>query len=115
MRGSEALLARIVGEVKTSRVLLDARKSQVVALENELAIEKANSASLDKSYKAAEREISFLRDSVTHLEEAIASKEQVIALLTTQRDEARRSAKKANKRAAISTAASIALLLMRFL
>lgn len=84
---------------ETRDALIAERDAAIKALEEEKKVR----ASVELSYSRAEKTIATLNSAIEHLESAIAIKDQVVAELKEQRDNARKDAKRANKRAAILT------------
>lgn len=70
-----------------------AQRDEKAKLEASLAVEQENSGSLQRSYDSATGQINALND-------AVITKEKLIALLTEQRNKERRRAKASNKRTA---------------
>jgi len=101
--------------VTTGRALVATQKDQITALVAQLAVERANGASLSKSYEDAEREITSLRTATAALERAITLHEQSIGILKEGKERAERDAKKQRKRATLATLAAIGSVVLRFL
>lgn len=97
------------------RTLVASQKEQIVALEAQLAQERANGASLSKSYADAEREITNLRTATAALERAITLHEQSIAILKSETERAQKEAKKQRKRATLATIVAVGSTLLRLL
>jgi chromosome segregation ATPase len=97
------------------RDLYDLTKQERDAAVTALELEKSNSASLNKSYALAEREISTLNKALDRYAAAVALYEKSISMIETQRDEARADAKKAKKKTALTSLALIGLIAMKFL
>jgi septal ring factor EnvC (AmiA/AmiB activator) len=110
----EQVIARLISEVKSGRELVAEQKARIAILEAQVAIEQKNSASLKVSYSAAGREIESLRKSSALLEQAIALHVQTIGILTDQRDQAKKQARKARKQAVVTTVIAVALSILRF-
>lgn len=106
---TEQAFARLVAETAAGRVLIQAQRAQIAALDEQLAAERARGDSLSKSYADAEREVSALRSANEALARAVELHEQTIKLVSEQKDRAEHKAKKANKRAAVATGAAIVL------
>ena len=113
--GAEEVIARLIREGKAGRELIASLESEVIDRQKEIELAKQNSASLEKSYAAAERELATLRLAVEALRSAFDAQEQTIALVTEQRDKERAGRKKANKRAALATIGSVALIILKFI
>lgn len=111
----EQTVARLVAEVRAGRELIAEQRAALAALEEQVRIEQANSASVAASYASAQREIEQLRSSINHLERAIRLHEQTIALLTTDRDRARAGERRANRRALWATVGAVASIAIKFL
>lgn len=105
----------MIGELRTGRKLTATQSDEITALEDRLKAELANSASLEKSYAAAVREIDSLRRALDFADVAIAAQKETITEVKGQRDEARKAASKANKRAGIATIFAVVLAIIRFL
>ena len=76
-----------------------------------LELEQANSASLEKSYAGAEREIATLNRAIERYEAAMALYEKTIGLVEKQRDDAKADAKRSRKHALVATAVAVFSLL----
>jgi septal ring factor EnvC (AmiA/AmiB activator) len=107
----EQAISGLIAEVKTLRSLVLEQRQERDDLQSALDTEKAFSASLEKSYAAAEREISTLNRSIDHLDKAIALNEKTIGLVEKQRDEAKADAKRSRKHAMLATAIAVFSLL----
>jgi predicted transcriptional regulator len=108
------LIARLVAEVQTGRALVAEKKAEISALEAQLTTERANGASLSKSYASAEKEIERLRSATDALLRAVALHEQTIKLLTDAKEKAEHKARKSNKRAVVATLAAVGMALFKF-
>jgi hypothetical protein len=113
--GAEQVIARLVREAKTSRELIDAFENELKKREKQIELEKQNSASIEKSYAGAERELATLRLALDVLRAAFDNQGKALAVVTDQRDKERAGRKKANKRAAIATIGSFALIILKFI
>ncbi len=98
-------IAQLIADLKDLRELHEATKVERDAAVAALATEKAVSASLDRSYAAAEKQIDTLNRSISHLEKAISLHEKTIAMVEKQRDQAKAEAKRSRKVAVLSVLA----------
>jgi septal ring factor EnvC (AmiA/AmiB activator) len=112
---TEQVIARLSGEVTAGRALVATQKEQIVALDAQLAAERANGTSLSKSYADAQREVVQLRAATAALERAITLHERSIAILDADRERAVKEAKKQRRRATLATLAAIGSVVLRFL
>lgn len=110
---AERQISRLISEVRAGRKLTADQNTEISALEDRLKAELENSASLERSYDAAVREIASLRKALDFADKAIAAKDETIATLKDQRDEARKKAKSANKRAAIAAVVAAAPVIVK--
>lgn len=77
--------------------MIEKQATRITDLENELIVERENSASISKSYDSAKIEISSLKSSNEALARAVAINEGTIALLQEDNAKQRDKLKKANK------------------
>lgn len=99
----------MVSELRAGRKLTAAQTAEISALEERLTNELANSASLERSLASAVREIEYLRKALDFADVAIAAQKETIVEVKSQRDEARASAKRANRRTGLVAAAAAIL------
>ena len=77
--------------------MIAAQEARINDLEAEVAAERENSASIGKSYEAAQSEISSLKKSNEALARAVAINEDTIAKLQADNSKQREKAKNAEK------------------
>lgn len=95
--------------------LIEKQKNRIADLENELIVERENSASIGKSYESARIEISALKSSNEALTRAVALNEQTIELLKADNTKQRDKAKQANKAKWKAYAALAGVIALKFL
>ncbi len=104
---AERQIARLIGELRAGRNLSAEQSAEITALQDRLQAELANSVSLDKSYASAVREIASLRAALNFAQQAIDSQKETISELKGQRDQARKDAKSAKRKAVVTTLLTI--------
>lgn len=90
-------IAYLIEQNKSANELIEKQNTRIKDLEAELAAEKENSTSLEKSYAGAIGEIDSLKRSNATLERAVAMNESTIELLKADNEKQRAKVKKANK------------------
>lgn len=90
-------VAFLIEQNKSANDLIEKQNNRLTDLENELIVERENSASIAKSYELAKSEIGFLKQSNEALTRAVAINENTIALLQTDNLKQRERVKKANQ------------------
>ena len=90
-------VAFLIEQNKSANDLIEKQATRITDLENELIVERENSASISKSYDSAKIEISSLKSSNEALARAVAINEGTIALLQEDNAKQRDKLKKANK------------------
>jgi hypothetical protein len=99
---TDQTVALLIADQKQLRKLYDATKIERDAAVAALEVEKKNSASLERSYKAAESQIETLNLALDRYEKAMALYDRTIALVEKQRDDAKKEAKRSRKVAIVS-------------
>lgn len=95
--GKAETVSFLINQVEAARALIAAQENRIGDLENEVAVEKENAASVSKSYELAQSEIVFLKQSNEALNRAVAVNENTIAILQADNAKQREKAKKAVK------------------
>ena len=115
--GKGETVSFLIEQNSNARELIAAQNKRIGDLENELVVERENSASFSKSYAAAASEINSLKTSNAALLKAVALNEQTVALLQTDNAKQREKAKKATrekwKAYAVAAATVAATVLLR--
>ena len=89
-------VAFLIEQNKAATDLIEKQTARINDLENELIVERENSASVSKSYELSKTEISALKTSNEALSRAVAINEGTIAILQEDNARQRDKAKKAN-------------------
>jgi cell shape-determining protein MreC len=107
--GKNETVAFLIRQNENAREVIKTQDARIADLENELAAERENSASIGKSYEAAKSEISSLKTSNEALSRAVSINESTIALLSADNAKQKEKAKRANrdKWKAIAVAAGV--------
>ena len=87
----------LIEQNENARTLISQQEKRIADLENELIVERENSASIGKSYESAKTEIVNLKTSNESLARAVAVNENTIALLQADNAKQREKAKKAKR------------------
>jgi len=105
-------VAFLIEQNKSANDLIEKQNSRINDLENELIVERENSASVSKSYELAKSEITSLKQSNEALARAVSLNEGTIALLQADNQKQRDKVKQANKAKwkAIAAAAGVIVL-----
>lgn len=105
----------LIEQNKNARDLIEKQNTRIADLENELIVERENSASVVKSYDSAISEISSLKSSNESLSKAVAINEQTISILQADNVRQREKAKKANLGKWKIIAAAAGVIALKFL
>ncbi len=111
----EQVVAQLIAEVKTGRVLVESLRAERDALSAQVEAEKQNSASIQKSYDSAQAEIAAKDKAIGHLERAIALHEKTVALLQDSNAGLKAEVKKHKKRAVLATLVVIGSIALKVL
>ncbi len=87
----------LIEQNKSAEDLISKQKNRIADLEAEVAVTRENSASISKSYEAAQSEIASLKTSNAALARAVAINEDTIAKLQADNEKQRDKAKRATR------------------
>lgn len=101
--------------MRAQRTLIGTLREENAALTEQVNAERANGASLEKSYSAAQREITANERAIKALETAVKLHEQSVALLQSDRAALTQEVKKQKKRALVATLIAVGSIAIRLL